>query len=121
MSRPAMPDEAIPEPDGEPVATWTAAAVLEQACTLAAQFDPEHAAIYRRMPPARWLQAVALGAALLTADAAYQLHHARGRGRRQHSAELHALLDSTNASNVIAALSLMLVTGRILDRSPRGG
>jgi hypothetical protein len=114
-----MPDEAIPEPDGEPVATWTAAAVLEQACTLASTLDPQHAATYRSMSRSRWLQAVTLGTELLVTHAAYRLHHARGRGRRPHSAELHALLDSTNASTVIAALSLMLAMGRVLDRLPR--
>jgi Co/Zn/Cd efflux system component len=102
------------------MATWTATAVLEQARTLAAQFDPGHAVVYRRMPPSRWLHSVGLGAELLTAHAAYRLHHARGRGRRQHSAELHTLLDAANSVNLIAALALMLVTGRVLDQSPRG-
>jgi hypothetical protein len=98
---------------------WTATAVLEEACTLAAQFDPGHAAIYRRMPPARWLQAVGLGAELLTAHCAYRLHHARGRGRRRHSAETHTLLEETNSANLIAALALLFVMGRMLDQVPR--
>jgi hypothetical protein len=108
-----------PIPEGEPGAPWTAAAVIVQACALAGQFDPGHAAIYRRMPPARWLQAVNLGSRLLTAHAAYRLHHTRGRGRRQHSAEIHTLLDEANGVNLIAALALMLVMGRVLDQSPR--
>jgi hypothetical protein len=98
---------------------WTAAAVLEEARTLASTLDPAHAAIYRRMPPARWLQAVNLGSTLLTAHATYRLHHARGRGRRRHAAETHTLLDEANSANLIAALALMLVMGRVLDRLPR--
>jgi hypothetical protein len=102
-----------------PIAAWTADAVLAQLRTLASTLDPDRAAIYDGMSPARWLHSVDLGAALLTAHAAYQLHHARGRGRRQHAAEIHALLDATNASNLVAAVALMLLMGRILDRSPR--
>ena len=56
---------------------------------------------------------------MLTAHAAYRLHHARGRGRRRHAAEMHALLDEANSANLIAALALMLVMGRMLDRLPR--
>jgi hypothetical protein len=103
MSRSAMPDDSV----------------LEQARALASTLDPPRAAIYRRMPPARWLHSVDLGAELLTAHAAYRLHHARGRGRRRHAAETHALLDETNSANLVAALALMLVTGRMLDRLPR--
>ena len=68
----------------------------------------------------RWLQAVDLGSELLTGHAAYRLHHGRGRGRRQHAAEMHAVLERRTAANLVAALALMLVTGRILDQSPRG-
>lgn len=106
-------------PEGELGTAWTADAVIVQARALAGQLDPPRAAIYHRMAPSRWLQAVDLGAALLTAHAAYRLHHARGRGRRQHAAEMHAVLDATNASNLVAAVALMLLMGRILDRSPR--
>jgi hypothetical protein len=95
-------------------------AVLEQARDLASTLDPPRAAIYRSMPPARWLQAINLGSTLLTAHAAYRLHHARGRGRRQHAAETHTLLDEANGANLIAALALMLVMGRMLDPVPRG-
>jgi hypothetical protein len=103
MSRPAMPDDAV----------------LEQARDIASTLDPTRAALYRRMPPARWLQAIDLGSTLLTGHAAYRLHHARGRGRRRHSAEMHTLLDEANGANLIAALALMLVMGRMLDQVPR--
>jgi hypothetical protein len=102
------------------MATWTAGAVLEQARTLAGQFDPGRAAIYHSMPASRWLQAINLGSTLLTAHAAYRLYHTRGRGRRRHSAELYALLDEANGANLIAALALLLVMGRMLDQVPRG-
>jgi hypothetical protein len=103
MSRPPMPDDAV----------------LEQARKLAGALDPPRSAIYRRMPPARWLQAVNLGSTLLTAHAAYRLHHTRGRGRRRHSAEMHLLLDEANGANLIAALALLFVMGRMLDQVPR--
>jgi hypothetical protein len=57
---------------------------------------------------------------LLTAHAAYRLHHTRGRGRRQHAAEVHTLLDEANGCNLVAALALMLLLGRIVDQSPNG-
>jgi hypothetical protein len=101
------------------VATWTAA-VLEQARDMACTLDPAHAGIYRRMPPARWLHSVGLGAELLTAHAAYRLHHARGRGRRRHAAEMYALLDEASGSNLVAALAMMLVMCRVVDQLPRG-
>jgi hypothetical protein len=107
------------KPDGGPVATGSADAILAQARTLAATLDPQNAAIYRSWARSRWRQAVDLGAELLTAHAAYRLHHARGRGRRRHSAKMHALLDEANSAHLIAALALMLVMGRMLDRLPR--
>jgi hypothetical protein len=118
------PEPAAPAEDGEsasePTETaWTSDAVLAQARALARSLDSQHATTYTGMRDARWLQSVDLGAALLTAHAAYRLHHARGRGRRQHAAEVHTLLDEANAANLVAALALMLVLGRILDRSPR--
>ena len=117
---PEPPEERnAARPEGEPMEAWTAAAVLAQARALASTLDPQHAATYRSMSRSRWLQAVDLGAALLTAHAAYRLHHARGRGRRRHAAETHALLDEANSANLIAAVALMLVTGRMLDRLPR--
>jgi hypothetical protein len=106
-------------PEGEPVAMWTAAAVLEQARALASTLDPPRAAIYRSMPLSRWLQAVDLASKLLTADAAHRLR-GRGRGRRQHAAEIHGLLVAANAGNVVAALAMMLVMGRLVDQVPRG-
>ena len=109
------------EPDADPTEpTWTSDAILAQARALARTFDPQYAATFARMGDSRWVQSVYLGANLLTAHAAYRLHHSRGRGRRQHAAEVHALLDETNAANLVAALSLILVMGRILNRSPRG-
>jgi hypothetical protein len=99
---------------------WTAAAVLAQARALASTLDPQHAAIYHSMSRSRWLQVVDLGAELLVTDARYRLHHTRRRGRRRHSAQMHALLDEANSANLVAALALMLVTGRVLDQSPRG-
>jgi hypothetical protein len=114
------PDESNASiPDGESIEAWTAAAVLDQARAMASTLDPPHAALYRRMPPARWLQAVNLGSTVLTAHAGHRLHHASGRGRRRHSAEMYALLDETNGANLIAALALMLVMGRMLDQVPR--
>jgi hypothetical protein len=103
-----------------PIAAWTADAVLAQLRTLASTLDPGRAAIYDGMSAARWLQAVSLGTELLVTHAGYRLHHARGRGRRQHAAEMHTLLDEANASNLVAAVALMLLMGRVLDRSPRG-
>jgi hypothetical protein len=104
MSRPPMPDDSV----------------LEQARKLAGALDPPRAAIYDSMAPSRWLQAVNLGSTLLTAHAAYRLHHTRGRGRRQHSAEMHELLDEAIGANLIASLALLLVMGRVLDQVPRG-
>ena len=111
--------EAGAQPD-RPVAAWTPDAILDQARTLAGKLDPPRATVYYRMTPSRWLQAVDLGSELLTAHAAYRLHHARGHGRREHSRELHEVLDATNASNLIASVAMLLVLGRILDSSARG-
>jgi hypothetical protein len=102
-----------------PIAAWTADSVLAQARTLAGELDPDRAGLYHRMPSSRWVQALDLGAELLTAHAAYRLHHTRGRGRRQHAAEIHVVLDTTNASNLVAVVALLLVLGRILDGSTR--
>jgi hypothetical protein len=106
-------------PDGESIEAWTAAAVLEQARDIASALDPAQSTLYRTMPPTRWAQAVTLGSMLLTASTAYRLHNPRGRGRRQHAAELHAALDATNSANLVAAVALMLVVGRVVDQSPR--
>ena len=111
-------NSAMTEP--EPMEPMTRETILAQARVLASELDPAHAATYGSMPPSRWLQAVDLGAELLVEHAAYRLHHGRGRGRRQHSAAMHGLLDVTNAGNLVAAVALMSVVGRVLDRSPRG-
>jgi hypothetical protein len=107
-------------PEGELSAAWTTDAILGQARTLASTLDPHHAATYRSMSRSRWLQAGTLGTELLVTHAAYRLHHARGRGRRQHAAEMHTLLDEANGANLIAALALLFVMGRMLDQVPRG-
>lgn len=114
-----MSDE-IPAAEAGLKVAWTGDAVLDEARSLAGNLDPHHVALYQNMSPSRWLQAVDLGLELLTAHAAYRLHHTRGRGRRQHAAEMHAALDATNASNLVAAVALVLVLGRILDGSTSG-
>jgi hypothetical protein len=101
----------------ESIVAWTGDAVLDDARRLASTLDPYHAAIYQNMSPSRWLQVVDLGAELLVMDARYRLHHAPGRGRREHAAEIHAVLDAANVSNLVAAVALLLVLGRILDES----
>src|SRR5688500_14174097 len=88
--------EDVESPSEPTATTWTRDAVLAQVRTLARALDPQHAATYAGMADSRWLQSVDLGAALLTAHAAHRLHHPRGRGRRQHAAEVHALLDEAN-------------------------
>jgi hypothetical protein len=102
-----------------PIVGWTADAVLAQTRTLAGELDPDRAAVYHSMPPSRWVQALDLGAELLTGHAAYRHGYARNRGRREHSAEVHAVLDAANTSNLVAAVALLLVLGRILDGSTR--
>jgi len=109
-----------PVPVEETSEAWTGETVLAHARALASELDPPRAQTYRAMSPSRWLHAVDLGAELLTAHAAYRLHSARGRGRRLHAAEIYAVLDETNCANLIAAVAVMLVMGRFLDRSPCG-
>ena len=50
----------------EPMEPMTREAILAQARALAATLDPDHARHLSSMPPSRWLQAVDLGAELLT-------------------------------------------------------
>jgi hypothetical protein len=107
-------------PDGVAMDTWTAAGVLGQARDIASTLDPTRATLYRSMPPSRWLQVIDLGADLLTTHAGYRLHPARRRGRRQHAAEMHEVLDETNSANLVAAVAMMLVMGRVMEQLPRG-
>jgi hypothetical protein len=114
------PSPEDPVPAGETRAAWTRSTVLTQARALASALDPPRASTYRSMSSLRWQQAVDLGADLLVEHAGYRLHNTRGRGRRQHAAEIHAALDATNSANLVAAVAVMLVMGRILDGSTRG-
>ncbi len=92
---------------GDPAESHSEAAILEFVRELAARRDPWHGLLYRGVSPARIKHSAAVAQGLIEVHVRYLRHHTRGRGRRQHSAEVYGLLAETNEAALVLALAVL--------------
>ena len=91
----------------EPSLTHSEQDLLDFVRDSAARYDPWRSLTYATVSPARAKHAAAVAQRLLRAHLRYLQHTPLGRGRRQHSAEVHAILEGTNSTTLVLALAIL--------------
>jgi hypothetical protein len=100
----------------EPVATFTAAELLEIVRSTCIHLDPTNAEAYELMRAEHVREAVRLNARLLKAHREYQRRHRiTRRGRREHANAIYRHLDIVPIPYTVVAMAWSLLPATILD------
>ena len=102
--------ETPSEPQDEQIETFTAQSLLDLAREHASELDPRHRALYRDLPAERFHHAADLLSQLILAHQTYVDWHSR----REHSAVVRRLIESSNQAELTCALAWCHLAFRVL-------
>jgi hypothetical protein len=101
---------AASTPPPAPVA-YAPAEVIAALRTTACRIDPAHCHLYREMDTDRMHQAIRVSTLLMQRHLTYRRHFRPGRGRREHAAEMHRLVDAVNVVDLTMGVAWALAVG----------